>query len=100
MKAIIKPNRIEEYEALVVNEPILLTHEDNITQEIVFEDGQLILREHSIDKNERYNSTVNIDVFIKKGDLLIKTPNGYMKPLVEFIPLTKELEKAIKIINR
>ena len=46
-----------------------------------------------------YESVQDIDIFLEIGDVLIKTPKGYMKPVQKVIILDKQLERAIKKIN-
>lgn len=103
MKVIFKPNRIESYEAIQITEDIIgraLTDTDILKQEILKrEDGKLILKAHEIDNNTTYESVQDIDIFLEIGDILIKTPKGYMKPVQKAIILDKQLERAIKKIN-
>src|SRR5574344_1378236 len=103
MKVIFKPNRIESYEAIQITEDMIgrvLTETDILKQEILKrEDGKLVLKAHEIDNNTTYESVQNIDIFLESGDVLIKTPKGYMKPVQKPIILDKQQERAIKKIN-
>ncbi|MDD4298971.1 MAG: hypothetical protein PHS98_05030 [Bacilli bacterium] len=103
MKVIFKPNRIESYEAIQITEDMIgkvLTDTDILKQKILKrEDGKLILRANEIDKNTTYESIQDIDIFLEIGDILIKTPKGYMKPVQKPIIIDKQQERAIKKIN-
>lgn len=103
MKVIFKPNRIESYEAIQITEDMIgrvLTDTDILKQEILKrEDGKLVLRANEIDNNTTYESIQNIDIFLEIGDVLIKTPKGYMKPVNKVYEVDKQLERAIKKIN-
>lgn len=103
MKVIVKPKNIEVYEAIEVSKKMVgkvLVDMPTITQTILDIDGQLVIREHSTDNTDKYNSTNDIDVFLEEGDLLIKLDKGYTKPLANFITLDKPLEKAVNKINK
>ena len=103
MKVIFRPQRIESYEAIQIEENMIgriLTDTEEVKQEIFKrEDGKLVLKAHEIDKNDTYESVQDIDIFVEIGDVLIKTPKGYMKPVQKAIILDKQLEIAIKKIN-
>jgi hypothetical protein len=103
MKVIFRPQRIESYEAIQIESNMIgkvLTDTETIKQEIFKrEDGKLVLKAHEIDKNDTYESVQDIDIFVEIGDVLIKTPKGYMKPVQKAIILDKQLEIAIKKIN-
>ena len=103
MKVIFKPNRIESYEAIQIEENMIgrvLTDTDILKQQILKrEDDKLILRANEIDNNTTYESVQDIDIFLEIGDVLIKTPKGYMKPVQKPIIIDKQQERAIKKIN-
>ena len=103
MKVIFKPQRIESYEAIQITEDMIgrvLTDTDILKQQILKrEDGKLVLRANEIDNNTTYESVQNIDIFLEIGDVLIKTPKGYMKPVQKPIIIDKQQERAIKKIN-
>jgi len=103
MKVIFKPQRIESYEAIQITENMIdkvLTDTETLKQEIIKrEDGKLILKAHEIDNNTTYESVQDIDIFVEIGDVLIKTPKGYMKPVQKPIIIDKQLERAINKIN-
>lgn len=103
MKVIFKPNRIESYEAIQIEENMIgrvLTDMPTLKQEIIKrEDGKLILKAHEIDNNITYESIQDIEIFVEIGDVLVKTPKGYMKPVQKPIIIDKQLEKAIERIN-
>jgi len=103
MKVIFRPQRIESYEAIQIESNMIgkvLTDTETIKQEIFKrEDGKLVLKAHEIDKNDTYESVQDIDIFVEIGDVLIKTPKGYMKPVQKAIILDKQLERSIKKIN-
>jgi len=103
MKVIFKPQRIESYEAIQIEENMIgriLTDTEEVKQEILKrEDNKLVLRAHEIDNNDTYSSIQDIDIFVEIGDVLIKTPKGYMKPVQRAIILDKQLERAIKKVN-
>lgn len=104
MKVIFKPNRIESYEAIQVTEDMVgrvLTDTPIMKQQILKrEDGKLILRANEIDNNTTYESIQNIDIFLEIGDVLIKTPKGYMKPVYTVFEVDTKLEKAIERVNK
>jgi hypothetical protein len=100
MKVILKQKKIDTYDAYEVKGIDTLTDTPLVKQEIVEEDGQLILREHSIESNDVYKSEVKVDVYLNKGDLLIKSPQGYTKPTVQVIKVDGKLQKAIDLINQ
>ena len=103
MKVIFKPQRIESYEAIQVTEDMIgkvLTDTETLKQQILKrEDGKLVLRANEIDNNTTYESVQNIDIFLEIGDVLIKTPKGYMKPVQKPIIIDKQLERTINRIN-
>ena len=103
MKVIFKPQRIESYEAIQITEDMIgrvLTDTDILKEQILKrEDGKLVLRANEIDNNTTYESVQNIDIFLEIGDVLIKTPKGYMKPVQKPIIIHKQQERAIKKIN-
>ena len=103
MKVIFKPQRIESYEAIQITEDMIgrvLTDTETLKQKILKrEDGKLVLRANEIDNNTTYESVQNIDIFLEIGDVLIKTPKGYMKPVQKPIIIDKQQERAIKKIN-
>ena len=103
MKVIFKPQRIESYEAIQITEDMIgrvLTDTDILKQQILKrEDGKLVLRANEIDNNTTYESVQNIDIFLEIGDVLIKTPKGYMKPVQKPIIIDKQLERTINRIN-
>lgn len=103
MKVIFKPQRIESYEAIQVTEDMIgkvLTDTETLKQQILKrEDGKLVLRANEIDNNTTYESVQNIDIFLEIGDVLIKTPKGYMKTVQKPIIIDKQQERAIKKIN-
>ena len=103
MKVIFKPQRIESYEAIQVTEDMIgkvLTDTETLKQQILKrEDGKLVLRANEIDNNTTYESVQNIDIFLEIGDVLIKTPKGYMKTVQKPIIIDKQLERTINRIN-
>lgn len=103
MKVIFKPQRIESYEAIQITEDMIgkvLTDTPIMKQQILKrEDDKLILRANEIDNNTTYESVQDIDIFLEIGDVLIKTPKGYMKPVNKVYEVDKQLERAIKKIN-
>ena len=103
MKVIFKPQRIESYEAIQITEDMIgrvLTDTDILKQQILKrEDGKLVLRANEIDNNTTYEGVQNIDIFLEIGDVLIKTPKGYMKPVQKPIIIDKQLERTINRIN-
>ena len=104
MKVIFKPQRIESYEAIQITEDMIgrvLTDTDILKQQILKrEDGKLVLRANEIDNNTTYESVQNIDIFLEIGDVLIKTPKGYMKPVNKVYEVDKQLERAIERVNK
>jgi len=102
MKVYIKPKHIETYEAITVDKECILTDTPLVKQEILREDGQWILRETSIDSNDVYRSTTNMDVYLDKGDILIKVDKGYMKPINKdmFVKVSATVQKAIDTLNK
>ena len=104
MKVIFKPQRIESYEAIQITEDMVgrvLTDTPIMKQQILKrEDGKLVLRANEIDNNRTYESVQNIDIFLEIGDVLIKTPKGYMKPVQKPIIIDKQLERAIERVNK
>ena len=103
MKVIFKPQRIESYEAIQITEDMVgrvLTDTPIMKQQILKrEDGKLVLRANEIDNNRTYESVQNIDIFLEIGDVLIKTPKGYVKPVQKPIIIDKQQERDIKKIN-
>ena len=103
MKVIFKPQRIESYEAIQITEDMIgrvLTDTDILKQQILKrEDDKLVLRANEIDNNTTYESVQDIDIFLEIGDVLIKTPKGYMKPVQKPIIIDKQLERTINRIN-
>ena len=98
MKTICIQRKIEVIEGIKPKEGILVnTHE--LKQEIIKEDGKLILRSHEIENTDKYNSILDIDVFLNDDDILIKSGKGYTKPVAQFIEINEEEEKAIELIN-
>jgi hypothetical protein len=103
MKVIVKPKRIEVCEAIEVSKDMVgkvLIDTPLLTQMILEIDEQIVIREHSIDNTDQYNSSSDIDVFLEEGDLLIKVEKGYTKALANFTILDKPLEKAVDKINK
>ena len=103
MKVIFKPQRIESYEAIQITEDMVgrvLTDTPIMKQQILKrEDGKLVLRANEIDNNTTYESVQNIDIYLEIGDVLIKTPKGYVKPVQKPIIIDKQQERDIKKIN-
>ena len=102
MKAIFKQRKIELLDGIKITEKDvgrILTDNKTLKQEIVKEDGKLILRSHEIDNSEAYKSTLDIDVYLNNGDILLKNDVGYTKPVMPVIELSKKLEKSINNIN-
>lgn len=103
MKVIFKPQRIESYEAIQIEENMIdriLTDTPILKQEILKENDEIILRAHEIDNNNTYKSTQDIDIYLKLGDYLIKTEKGYMKPVNKVYEVDKQLERAIDRVNK
>lgn len=102
MKAIVKPKHIEVLEVLKVDKnklPYTLIDTEELKQELLIEDNQIILREKSNELNDKYKSTMYIDIYLNDGDLLVKLDKGYTKPLIELLEIDSKLEKAIELIN-
>lgn len=102
MKVIFKPQRVETYEAILVRKNMIgkvLTDTETLKQEIVEIDGKMALKAHEIDNTEQYESVQDINIFINDGDYLIKTPNGYMKPVNQVFKVDRKLNEAIGVIN-
>ena len=98
MKTICIQREIEVIEGIKPKEGILVDTPE-LKQEIVKENGKLILRSHEIEKNDNYNSVLDIDVFLNDDDILVKSGKGYTKPVAQFIEINDEEEKAIELIN-
>ena len=98
MKTICVQRKIEVIEGIKPKVGVLVDTPE-LKQEIVKENGKLILRSHEIENTDNYNSVLDIDVFLNDDDLLVKSGNGYTKPVAKFIEITEEEEKAIELIN-
>ena len=98
MKTICIQRKIQVTEGIKPKEGILVDTPE-LKQEIIKEDGKLILRSHEIENTENYNSVLDIDVFLNDDDILVKSGKGYTKPVAQFIEINEEEEKAIELIN-
>lgn len=98
MKTICIQRKIEIVEGIKPKEGLLVDTPE-LKQEIVKEDGKLILRSHEVENTNNYNSVLDIDVFLNDDDILVKSGKGYTKPVAQFIEINEEEEKAIKLIN-
>lgn len=98
MKTICIQRKIEVIEGIKPEEGILVDTPE-LKQEIVKEDGKLILRSHEVETTNNYNSVLDIDVFLNEDDILVKSGKGYTKPVAHFIEINEEEEKAIELIN-
>ena len=99
MKTICIQRKIEVIEGIKPKEGILVDTPE-LKQEILKEDGKLILRSHEIENTDNYNSVLDIDVFLNDDDILVKSGKGYTKPVAQFIEINEEEEKAIELLNR
>lgn len=102
MKAIFKQNKVELLEAIKISSKDvgkILIDTDTLKQQIVKENGKLILRSHEIDNSEAYSSVLDIDVFLNENDILLKNEVGYTKPVRPIIELSKEQEQIAKKYN-
>ena len=99
MKTICIQHKIEVIDGIKPKEGVLVDTPE-LKQEIIKEDGKLILRSHEIENTENYNSVLDIDVFLNDDDILVKSGKGYTKPVAQFIEITEEEKKAIELLNR
>jgi len=101
MKVIVKP-QIQEHEAIQIlrstieKGELLLMDTDTVKQRVLIEENRLILKEMSKEKNERFTSELNIDIYLQDGDYLIKTEKGYIKPIEPILEYTERLRKILK----
>ena len=98
MKTICVQRKIEVIEGIKPKEGVLVDTPE-LKQEILKEDGKLILRSHEIENTDNYNSVLDIDVFLNEDDILVKSGKGYTKPVAKFVEITNEEAKAIDLIN-
>ena len=99
MKALMLGKKIKMEEAIKPKVG-LLVDTPTLKQEIVKEDGKLILRSHELQSNNEYKSVVDIDVYLDDKDILIKIGEGYNKPVNPYIQLSDKEIKAIETINK
>ena len=98
MKTICIQRKIEVIDGIKPEEGVLVDTPE-LKQEILKEDGKLILRSHEVENTDNYNSVLDIDVFLNDDDILVKSGKGYTKPVAKFIEINEEEEKAIELIN-
>lgn len=98
MKTICIQRKIEIVDGIKPEEGVLVDTPE-LKQEILKEDGKLILRSHEVENTDNYNSVLDIDVFLNDDDILVKSGKGYTKPVAKFIEINEEEEKAIELIN-
>ena len=98
MKTICIQRKIEIVDGIKTEEGVLVDTPE-LKQEILKEDGKLILRSHEVENTDNYNSVLDIDVFLNDDDILVKSGKGYTKPVAKFVEINEEEEKAIELIN-
>ena len=98
MKTICIQRKIEIVDGIKPEEGVLVDTPE-LKQEILKEDGKLILRSHEVENTDNYNSVLDIDVFLNDDDILVKSGKGYTKPVAKFIEINEEEETAIELIT-
>jgi len=73
--------------------------EYEVKQILTYED-ELILSESTTQKNDKFESSQNIDIRLKEGDTLIKTDIGYKVNLLPIKILTEKQEKHVEKYNK
>ena len=76
------------------------TKDFSITQKIILSEGNLTLSEISEQITDRFASKQKIDINLKKGDILISTPQGYKVNLLPLKILTKEEAETCEKYNK
>lgn len=101
MKVIFKPQEIVMHEAVEVNDSLvgILTDIENLKQELIKTEEGYILKSNEKEKTEIYENTQEMNIFLKEGDFLVKTPSGYKKTVQPVYEVTEEIEKAIGVIK-
>lgn len=101
MKVIFKPQEIVMHDAVKVEDKLIgvLTDIENLKQELIKTEEGYILKSNEKEKTEIYESTQEMNIFLKEGDYLVKTKVGFQKPVQQVIEITEEQEKAIGVIN-
>lgn len=73
--------------------------EVDVKQTLLYKD-QLILHEDLKQKTKQFYAEQTIDVFLKEGDVLIKTPVGYQKNVMPIKFITDKEERLVQKFNK
>ncbi|MCK4258765.1 MAG: hypothetical protein KAX49_07290 [Halanaerobiales bacterium] len=85
----------------IKKEPRVISKNKRIIQTLMFDkEDNLILRELSKEKTKDFKSSMEIDVYLKDGDLLIETDLGWKKNLMSVKIMSTNEIKTIEKFNK
>ena len=87
---------IEEFKTNIIKLSDFKSETKEVKQILCYEDV-LMLSETSKERTDRINSDITFDVYLKEGDLLVKTDEGYK---VNQMPIKILTDKQVKHVEK